>query len=118
MSDAAGAPEEALTPLSGKQKRFLRALAQSLDPVLIVGKQGVTEETISALRDSFNRRELIKIRVQHDDPRVRKTLGHSLAERVGAHVVQVIGRVVILYRPAPEDAGLRERIQLPDVSCS
>jgi RNA-binding protein len=97
--------------LSSRQRAHLRSLAHPLRPIFQVGKDGLTENTVSAIRQSFARRELIKVRVLEGAPDDARELAARLAEAVGrgAAVVQVVGSVVTLYRSHPE----RPEITLP-----
>lgn len=87
--------------LTGQQRRQLRALAHHLSPTVQVGAKGVTEELLGAVDQALNDHELIKVRVAEGAPVERKNTG--LADRVDAHEVGVVGRVVILYRRHPEE---------------
>ncbi len=96
--------------LSAKQRRHLRSLAHPLKPLLHVGKEGVTENSVRAIEDAFNTRELLKIKVLEAAPESARETGDVLAERVvGAQLVQVIGRTVVLYRQHPS----KPEIKLP-----
>ena len=98
------------SPLTSKQRARLRGLAQTLKPVLHIGKEGVTPELVAALLDAFNTRELLKIRVLDTAPASAAACGRELvAAAEDAQIVQVIGRVLVLYRKHPE----WPRIELP-----
>lgn len=88
--------------LTSKQRAYLRGLANSLDPILQVGKDGINENTIRHIDEALNVRELIKCRVLETSPQNSRTVADIVAEKVGADVVQVIGYRFILYRPAKE----------------
>jgi RNA-binding protein len=96
--------------LTTKQRAYLKSLAHPLKPVHQVGKEGVTDRSVAAVRDAFNTRELLKVKVQDSAPLgVRETAG-ELAARLGdAQIVQVIGRTLVLYRRDPDDP----EIELP-----
>ena len=86
--------------LSAAQRRELKGRAQRLDPVARVGRQGVTGELIASLDAALARHELVKVKlVDHKDE--RKTLGGELAARTGSALVQVVGHVIVLFRPRP-----------------
>lgn len=71
-----------------------------------MGKEGVTERAINAVREAFNTREILKVKVLDSAPLDARTTGEGLASGIDeAHLVQVIGRTVVLYRPKPEDDG-------------
>jgi RNA-binding protein len=103
--------------LSSKQRTHLRGLAHALKPLLHVGKEGVTVPAVRSLRDAFNTRELLKVRVLESAPIPARAVAEALAADVeGAVVVQVVGRTVTLYRPYPEDLprpGGEPEIRLP-----
>ncbi|CAN5752791.1 YhbY family RNA-binding protein [soil metagenome] len=98
-------PTESLTP---KQRAHLRSLAHHLKPILQVGKEGVTDAAVQAISDSFNTRELLKVKVQEAAPVDVREAGAALSQRVeGAHLVQTIGRTAVLYRPHPTKPEIR-----------
>lgn len=88
--------------LTGKDKRHLRALGHNLDVVVHVGKGGVTDGLVTAVNQALEDHELIKIRVLEEAPVDRKEAAEMLAERCGAVVAQVLGKVVLLYRRHPD----------------
>ena len=84
--------------LTGKQKRFLRAMGVELNPVVQLGKEGLTPTVVQAAREAIHKRELIKVRVLQnclEDPEAVIT---TLAERADANLVQVIGRNGLLFK--------------------
>lgn len=94
-------------PLNKEQIRHLRGLAHHLKPVLMVGDKGVSEGVLAELERALDDHELIKVTIAADRE-VRKAYTDALCESSGAEVVQVIGRISILYRPAPTP-----RLRLP-----
>lgn len=85
--------------LTSKQRAYLKSLANSLDPILQVGKSSLTPEFTASVDDAFHTRELLKIAVLKnciDDP---KEIASVVAERTHSTVVQVIGKKIILYKP-------------------
>jgi len=95
--------------LRGAQRRHLRGLAHHLEPIVHVGKVGVTEAVEEAVAMALEQHELIKVKVLEGAPLPRKEVASSMAAAVGAHVVGQLGRIVILYRRHPEEP----RIELP-----
>jgi len=89
--------------LTGKQRRQLRSLAHNLSPVVQVGHKGITEQLLEAVDVALTDHELIKVKMLEGPPVERKSAGGLIAERVGAHDVGVIGRVLILYRRHPDN---------------
>lgn len=95
--------------LSGKQRRFLRAEAHGLEPVVMVGKEGLTPSVTSAVQDALLAHELIKVRVLDGAPIERKEASERLPAAVKAELVGLVGRVLILYKRHPHEP----RIVLP-----
>ena len=95
--------------LTGKQKRFLRALGAKEDPIVSVGHEGVTPTVTQAARDAITKHELIKVRVQKNAPEEPADAIGKLAERLDADLVQLIGRNGLLWKRNTE----KPRIELP-----
>jgi len=95
--------------LTGKQKRFLRSMGVTMDPVVMIGKEGVTPTVVQAAREAVKKRELIKVRVLQNAELEPEEAVTMLAERAGTALVQVIGRNGLLYRRNPE----KPKIELP-----
>lgn len=96
-----------LTMLTGKQKRFLRALAHHKNPIFQVGKGGVNENMCIQLNKALEDHELLKVSVLKncdDDP---KFVGEQLAYQLDAELVQVIGRTVVLYKESVENKEIK-----------
>ena len=95
-------------PLTGNQRRYLRALGHHLSPVVQVGRQGVTEGVIAALAQALNDHELVKVKLaQAVEERPEAAAG--LAAGTGAECVQILGRTLLVYLPRPE----KPTIELP-----
>lgn len=90
-------------PLTGAAARELRSLAHHLKPIVHAGKLGVTRELLRAVRRSIDRHELVKVRLLGEFPLERREAGEMLAAAANAELVQVIGRVLVLYRPHPKE---------------
>jgi len=95
------------TPLSGRQKRHLRALAQRLDPVVWVGDAGLGDGTVRALDEALTAHELVKVRMRAPDD--KRALAAALASATGAELAGLVGHTAILYRANPDDP----KIDLP-----
>lgn len=84
--------------LTGKQRSYLRALANNLQPIFQVGKGGVNDNMIKQFTDALEARELIKATVLRNAECDTRTVAEELAEAVDAQLVQVIGNKFVLYR--------------------
>ena len=88
--------------LTGKQKRFLRSLAQD-EPVLFqMGKDGLSDNFIEMVKNAFNTRELVKIKLLKSVDGDPKELGFDLAMYTKSELVQIIGRTLVLYKQNKE----------------
>jgi RNA-binding protein len=92
--------------LTGKQKRYLRGIAHSLNPVVGVGKEGQSDAVIRKTRIELDNHELIKVKVGDGCLEPAKDIGAWLAEACGAAVVQVIGHTVILYKRRKKEPSI------------
>lgn len=95
-----------LTDLSGKQRRHLRSLAHGLKPTVSVGRQGLSDPVIASVEDAYNTTELVKVRLERACELDRKEAAVQLAAMTDSHLVQILGRTVLLYRPDPEDPAI------------
>ncbi len=85
--------------MTSKERANLRAEANGLDPIFQIGKEGVTEAVIAQIEDTFNTRELFKIKVHLETaPETPKEMAVKIAEATGCEVVQVIGGTIVVFR--------------------
>lgn len=89
--------------ITSKQRAYLTGLANSLDPIVQVGMQGVTPEVVKSTEEAFNTHELIKGAVQKNVLENVRACAETLAERSRSELVTVIGRKFILYKPFREN---------------
>lgn len=89
-----------MTKLTGKQARFLRGLGHHLQPVVMIGREELSDRLLTAVEIALTDHELIKIKLQESCLLDRKDAATSLAERTGAAVAQILGRTILLYRPS------------------
>jgi RNA-binding protein len=95
--------------LTAKQRQYLRGLAHALEPVVRVGKGGVSPAVVAETKKTLASHELIKVRVDSDDSDTRKQLADALAAETDAQIAGVIGKTAILYRARDEEP----EIELP-----
>ena len=93
--------------LTSKQRAFLRGEAQTLEPVVLVGKGGVSEALIADADTAISAKELIKGAVLENCPLTAREAADALAEGLSADVVQVIGRRFVLFRESKEEEKQR-----------
>ena len=85
--------------LTSKQRAQLRGLANGIDTILHVGKDGLGDNLIKQADDALEARELIKGRVLENSLLSAREAAEELAQRTRSQVVQVIGTKFVLYRP-------------------
>ena len=93
--------------ITSKQRAYLKGLAMTMDPILQLGKGGLTPENTASVDAA---RELIKINVLQNCLEDSRQMAETLAERTRSQVVQVIGRKIVLYREGKDD---KKKIVLP-----
>ncbi|MBR5134188.1 MAG: ribosome assembly RNA-binding protein YhbY [Clostridia bacterium] len=84
--------------MTSKQRAYLRGLANTIDPIVHVGKGGVSDAMKKQADDALTAREIIKGRVLETAPEAVKDVAADIASSVNAEVVHVIGRTFVLYR--------------------
>ena len=89
--------------MTSRQRAELRGMANTMEPILYIGKEGVTPGTIKEAYDALEARELIKGSVQQGAPVSAKEALTILCEKLGAEPIQYIGRRFVLYRPSREN---------------
>lgn len=90
--------------MTGKQRAYLRGEANSMNPVLQIGKDGISEAVIAQVDETIESKELIKIRVLDNSLYGTKEAAHELADAVDAEVIQTIGSVIVLFRQNEEES--------------
>jgi len=95
--------------LSARQRQYLKGLAHSLAPVVRIGQRGVTPAVTGETRNSLEAHELIKVRVDGDDPATRRAAIEELAQATESDIAGVVGKVAILYKARAE----KPKIKLP-----
>lgn len=94
--------------LTGKQKSYLRSEAHHLQPIFQIGKGGLTEPIIKQIEEALEARELIKVSILQNCEEDKTEIAGRL-QKTGIEVVQVIGKILVLYKESKE----KKRIVLP-----
>lgn len=94
--------------MNSKQRAMLRSMANTMETVLFIGKDGITDATVKEAYDALEAREIIKCAVQNNTELTAKEACAQLCERTHAEAVQCIGRRFVIYRESREN----KRIQL------
>ena len=97
--------------LTGKQRSYLRGLANGLSPSVYIGKAGITDTVVKTVDEYLHAHELMKGSVQEGCGIDAKTACNEIAFRLNAQFVQAIGRKFVLYRKAVDED--KRKIVLP-----
>lgn len=93
--------------LRGKQKQFLKKEAHHLQAIFQIGKGGLSDEIIRQIDEALEKRELIKVSLLQNTDEVAADVAVEVAERVGAVVVQQIGKTIIFFRESSKEKNQR-----------
>jgi len=94
--------------LTSKQRASLRSMANTMDTILYVGKDGITDATVKEAYDALEAREIIKCAVQQNCELTAREALDELCQRLHAEPVQCIGRRFVMYR----ESSTNKRIEL------
>lgn len=89
--------------LTGKQKRFLRARANQLKPIFQVGKGGVNDNMVVQINEALEKHELMKVSILQNCEDPKEVVAEQLAKGTDGHVVQIIGKNIVLYKESKEN---------------
>lgn len=89
--------------LRGNQKRFLRSQAHHLQPIFQIGKGGINEAMIVQIEEALEKRELIKVSLLQNTDEIAEDVAQVLEQAIACEVVQIIGRVLVLYKASSKE---------------
>lgn len=98
--------------LNSKQIAHLRGLAQHLNPVIMIGNNGLTDNVIKEINVALDAHELIKIQVAGDDREARKSIYSAICEQTSATAIHHIGKQLVVYR-ASETVKEKAKVIIP-----
>jgi RNA-binding protein len=102
-----GTQKEKVGPVTGAGIRYLRGLGHHLEPIVQIGKDGITDGLVAALSEALRVHELVKVKVSSECPIDRKEAGPDLATRTDATLAQVLGRTLLFYKRHPSEPTIR-----------
>jgi len=91
-----------MTTLTKTQLKFLKGLGHHLNPVILIGAQGVTDALLTELNKALLHHELIKIKMANDDRDERRVMNESILTYTKAELIGTIGKTFIIYRANPK----------------
>lgn len=89
--------------ITSAQRRALRVRAHALRPVVVIGDKGLSDSVIDEIASSLDAHELIKVRAVEANREARNALLVQICDKLQAAPVQHIGKILVIYRPSPED---------------
>ncbi len=89
--------------LTNNQKKFLRARGHVLKPIVMVGQHGLSESVLAELESTMTKHELLKIKIRAEDRDDRQKMIDEVINVTKAHLIQVIGSVMVIYRAFEEE---------------
>lgn len=88
--------------LTSKKRAFLKKKAHSLEPIFRIGKDGFSETLAKGIGEAIELRELLKVKILQNSEVEKIEVANQIADSIGAEVVSIIGRTIILYRESKE----------------
>ncbi len=98
--------------LTSKQRAFLRSKANTLEPIVQVGKGEISDEMLTAVSKALMNRELIKISVLQNSDYEARQVADIIAEELHAEIISVVGRKIVVYRKSTKQGV--SHIEIPD----
>ena len=89
--------------LTPRERAHLKARAHALEPKVQVGQSGATDKVVAEVDRALTAHELIKVKILGDDRHARAEIADTIATRADAALVQSVGKVVVLWRPNPDE---------------
>ena len=90
--------------LTNNQTKYLRSIAHHINPMIIIGGNGVTESLMTELESTLAHHELLKIKIAAGDRDDRKEIVNYIVEQTGAHLVQTIGKTCVIFRQKEKES--------------
>lgn len=95
------------TTLTAQQKKTLKSMAHALKPLVQIGKQGLSEKLIQQVDQALLNHELIKVKILEACPLGKQECAEELSAATQSHVVQIIGRTLVMFRAHPEEPKIQ-----------
>ena len=89
--------------MTSKQRAYLRSMANTMETILYIGKDGIIPGTIKQASDALEAREIIQCAIQQNCPLTAREALNALCAELGAEPIQCIGRRFVMYRPSKEN---------------
>lgn len=100
--------------MTSKQRAFLKKEAHDLEPIVRIGKDGLTDNIVQSLLDAINSRELIKVKILQNleaDKDEARELAEELSKKSGAELVGIIGKIMIFYKENKDKPVISQKLK-------
>lgn len=91
------------SPLTNKERAHLKARAHALEPRVQIGQGGLTDRVVAEIDRALKAHELVKVKILDGDRDARQAIGDEICERTDAAFVQRVGKVLVIWRPKPDE---------------
>lgn len=98
--------------LNNKQIKYLRGMGHKLSPLVLIGKEGLSNSLLTAIDTELDNHELIKVKIGNNSNVDKKQAAALLPQKTSSGLVQLIGKTLLLYRENPK-RDKKKRIKLP-----
>ncbi len=92
--------------MTSKQRAYLKSLAMTMEPVIHIGKAGVTPELVQSVEEAIEKRELIKLAVLKNCMEDPRQIAEQISSRTRSETIQIIGKKIVLYRKNRDKPGI------------
>jgi RNA-binding protein len=96
--------------LNKKQIQYLKGVAHSLKPIVLLGNNGLTEAVVAEIDFALNHHELIKVKIPTDNKETKELIVEAICRETNSTKIQVIGKTLIIYRQSEE-----HKIRIPKI---
>jgi RNA-binding protein len=96
--------------LNKKQIQYLKGVAHSLKPIVLLGNNGLTEAVVAEIDFALNHHELIKVKIPTDNKETKGLIVEAICRETNSTKIQVIGKTLIIYRQSEE-----HKIRIPKI---
>jgi RNA-binding protein len=103
---------QSVSPLTTRQKQFLKGLAHPLSPLVQIGKDELSPGVLETIKTELMNHELVKVKIGSNCGLEKDSSSKTIAEQTQSSLVQLIGKTIVLYKPNPKRAK-EKRIVLP-----
>lgn len=96
------AKKQEMKKLTARQKRYLKGLGHHLKPLVMLGRDGISDNVVKAAEAVLGAHELLKVKIGNGCPLERREAAAVIAGRTDAEVIQILGKTFLLFRENPE----------------